>query len=1279
MAQNCLDRCPRTPDRIGRTLPSALCWLWLLLTASSALAEPGDLLLQDDFESGFRNWSTDDALLSGINSMTANSPSNSMYLRGDEVTTTSRFIDTRVPAIRIEAWIRRGDDAFSADTKKKEDLEVEYLDANGDWILLATYLGDGDPGERLTLDETLSSDALHAGFRLRFHLLKGGKEPKKNDEIGKTYWHIDDFTITEVEPPPPLVPGACEEFEEGLGNWTITSTNGLARLGSHSANTPTHSLAMSGGGVTATLNPIDLSLAWDLGMNVWIRRGDKDFSDGPGKDEDLFVEYLDASGNWNELANYDGDGSEGQIYTPSFALPAEAAHEKFSVRFRMTGDKKVDKSFWHVDSLCLTGVGAVADWRFDEASWNGTPAEVVDSSGNGHDGIAIGDTDTSVATPALPGNPGTCGYGVFDGDGDGIDIPHDDALNGLGSLTYTGWISPTRSDGMRHVFGKTIARSRAQYSQMGVFVVDGRLVAGAMTTEGAHILQTRLPAIGQWTHVALVFDGSRLDLYLDGSVAGSATFRPTTLVQSTTAFTIGKEPGSTARSFAGSIDEVRVYRTALTQPQVERVMKDSRPCSVAAVEFLIEHDGNGVHCAPEVIQVTARDTSGNPLTSYAGSVSLDTQTGTGSWTLVAGDGLMEDATPDDGLARYTYSASDAGVARFALDYTSGPSTLNIDAFDGAYRDDDSEGDITFEPSAYTITGTRLPNPPPSPIDAALGNQVAGQLFEIHLAAYGTSPSNPSCGIIESYTGPKPVRFWVEHGDPATAPLVPAINDLSIADSQGLATPQTVVFTDGQAVVNARYKDVGRIAIAALDESGVTTISGSTGSFVSRPADFAIVAIRNAAGDANPGAATPAGDFFARAGEPFFVRVEVRDSQGSLTPSYGRESNPEGLRLRSAALIAPAGGRNGTADDGQIENGSAFAAASPAGTFESGRFAFDEVGAIELETNVADADYLGTGDVAGTRSNVVGRFAPSRFELTANTPSWQTACNLGAFTWLDQPFDYVSGSEPVITVRAANAAGGTTRNYAGDWWRITNDSLANRRYAVSPGALDESGLPPTTDDPEILPDGGGVGRLRFSSGSGLVVARQVPTAPFEAEISLEIDVRDEDGTAYASNPFRFGSTASGSGMAFDVSKRFQYGRLRIDNAHGSELVDLSVPLRAQRFDGITFVDDGNDSCTRIEADHLTLAPAPGSLTTTPNLANAPLLLGDAGLSLDAPVETGSVDITVDLGPTGANVPWLRYDWPDDGGLDGLLDDDPRARATFGIWRGRDHVIFTREVY
>ena len=47
-------------------------------------------------------------------------------------------------------------------------------------------------------------------------------------------------------------------------------------------------------------------------------------------------------------------------------------------------------------------------------------------------------------------------------------------------------------------------------------------------------------------------------------------------------------------------------------------------------------------------------------------------------------------------------------------------------------------------------------------DDPIDTQIAGAPFAIHLAAYGTTPSDPTCGIIETYDGNKPLRFWIDH-------------------------------------------------------------------------------------------------------------------------------------------------------------------------------------------------------------------------------------------------------------------------------------------------------------------------------------------------------------------------------------------------------------------------------------------------------------------------------------------------------------------------------------
>ena len=137
---------------------------------------------------------------------------------------------------------------------------------------------------------------------------------------------------------------------------------------------------------------------------------------------------------------------------------------------------------------------------------------------------------------------------------------------------------------------------------------------------------------------------------------------------------------------------------------------------------------------------------------------------------------------------------------------------------------------------------------------------------------------------------------------------------------------------------------------------------------------------------------------------------------ATTPNFGLETPAETAQIAVAGLSYPT-----ISNAGSLTTGSYTLSGSSngVGTISS---SFSEVGSITLQASIGDSDYLGTGNVAGTVSGVVGRFYPNDFVLSAD--SVLDACRASTnYTYFGQPgllIDY--------TITARNAAGATVTHY-----------------------------------------------------------------------------------------------------------------------------------------------------------------------------------------------------------------------------------------------------------
>lgn len=931
----------------------------------------------------------------------------------------------------------------------------------------------------------------------------------------------------------------------------------------------------------------------------------------------------------------------------------------------------------------------VADWHLDRCTLGITGSTVLDSGVNGLDGVTVGGVDVE--------NTGqVCSAAAFDGSSAYVSVPDSPPLDLTDGISIAVWVrhNATPLKDWEAIVAKGDSAYRLHLNG-GCEIADtlpGNVRHGLTFglnggCDGADLNSNVVPVPGVWYHVAMTYDRSIMQLYINGVLVTSANYSAAISANNFDLF-IGENAQQRNRYWDGDIDELTIWDGAISTTTVTNHMNRTRPCTNCSnVSFLVNHDNYGINCLAETIQIDVIDAiAGTPRNNYNTDVTLDTQTGTGTWSLVSGGGTLVDDIAGDGLATYDWPLGES-TAQFSLSYTQGPASFDIDVYqtsDPAIRDNDAEGNMQFSASGFTLTAAALSNPPPGVIVPFSATEVAGTDFGIYLAAFGQTPNDPACGVIESYTGLQNLKFWFGRSDPATGGIVPTIDGNAIGVVEAAAANQAVTFVNGQAAVTAKYKDAGRIQTLVKDDNLThpdlpNGIRGATAAFVVKPDHFTLSDIKDGSGNANPAAADASGGVFIAAGDPFSVTVTAYDAEGDVTPNFGQESTPETVRLTSI-LVDPVAGNNPPISPA-LSFGP-FSGGSASGT----NFTWPEVGIVSLQPAVGDGNYLGGGDVTGAASGNVGRFIPSHFTAALNAPQFTTQCGSGEFTYIGQSFGYTVN--PMMTVTARARTGAATQNYSGPYFKIINSSLLNRSYAAATGSLVLTGLPPASSDPAIADTGNGSGTLMFSSGGGLSFLKAAVEPAFDADIDLSIEVFDTDGVTTLASPVSFPA------IAFDNGTSMRYGRVRLVNAVGSELVNLNVPMRAEYFVDaatgfITNVDDACSDIVTLSLGSFTANLAPGETCVLDSGApgdsgagcaaagpvglryREPPLGGDFNLYLLAPGAGNDGSVTV----TGDVPAWLEFDW--DANAPGL--EDPTGTVGFGIFSGDGKRIYTRELY
>lgn len=914
-----------------------------------------------------------------------------------------------------------------------------------------------------------------------------------------------------------------------------------------------------------------------------------------------------------------------------------------------------------VDHMPITVIYTVpmplAEYRMDEGGWNGTADEAADSSGNGLHGTAQSGATTAAAKICNGANL-AANY-VEAADNALLDIPS--------TLTVTAWINPARWGG-----------AAGKDALMTILSKDTNYEAHITSTGAINwwwgtgsITSAATAPIGAWTHVALVYASGSQTIYINGVASGTAAVAGALPVNANP-LQIGndQEFGGGTRRFDGMIDEVKIFNGALTAAQISTGYANenagrnwdgtTRTCPVSAPDHLEIHSvGTGVTCTPSTLTVVAcADAVCNSYTSGVSGTLSATGTPTVNWDGTTGGALGAgfDIPSGGGSVDKDVQVTTPGTVTFGVASVSpvpaNPATCNF----GDNAPDNNNCVFTASDAGFLVSAPDHVAETASTLTVRAVKKADNSLACVPAFQSVSKTVNLKCAYVNPGTGTLPARVGgaaLNAGNDGAAACDGAGGNISLGfDATGVATPAL------------RYADVGEMRIDAsfsgaagtVDEGLVMTGSGT---FIAAPASFAFSGIT-------------AGSI--KAGTAFVATVTARNNIGATTPNFGNESSAEGVTLTSSlvtpdpvafpAASNPAPGNNVIAG---TEFGAGGMVNDADGVATVNNLSWGEVGSITLTANLTSGStnncstlpdhdgYLCSGLSATGTSATVGAFIPDHLDTevvaTATTPM---PCPAGltcpatydGFVYSGQPFS--------VRVTARNLAGGTTLNY---------DDGFGLSKAVTLSAWDALGSTTTQNPGPGALANGAVAAAAFAAGVGVTAT---PTYTFSATPTAPTDIfmraTDTDGvTSLRATP---ASSVEGGVMVAS-------GRIRIGNAHGSELLPLPMIATVQYYNAANWVNSATDSVTSLTlgvSNYQCKSACPWTTTLTP--VPGTLSAGVLNFSLSRPTGggTGSVDVS-------ASAP----DYLLTGSNGAAVNPSNTARATFGVYKGNNEFIYMREVY
>ncbi len=661
-------------------------------------------------------------------------------------------------------------------------------------------------------------------------------------------------------------------------------------------------------------------------------------------------------------------------------------------------------------------------------------------------------------------------------------------------------------------------------------------------------------------------------------------------------------------------------------------------CGAGPDHIRVQHDGNGLTCTPETLTVIACANAACTAPNYTASA----VTGNVTWTGAPGGSVPFNITVG-GTTTVSLPVTTVQTVTLGTSAVS-PAPLNpSDCWNTTTAT--ASCSLPFADSGLLVSAPNHVSETVQNITISAVRKANNALNCVPAFANVSRAVNLKCAYANPITGTLPARVAGS-----------ALNTTNNANAACDATGQSLSLSfnaSGTAATTLQYADVGQMSLNATYTGSAGTgdvglVMTGSGSFIAAPASFAFSAIT----------AAPI-----KAGTNFNATVTVRNAAATpvAAPNFGKETAPEGVTL-SFSKYQPtgAGAVNGifSGSVGAFSNGVATAT----------NLNWSEVGTIDLTATLTSGSYLGSGFTAtGTTgtTGAVGRFIPDHFDTAIIN-----GCMGCGFTYSGQPFTVTVTAKnglvtPTTTVNYDGTAS-TSPNFAKAVTLSAWDAVTGATQNPGPGSL----LPPSNIAVALTAFSQGMASLNTAVTMPFYTFTTVPTIP----TIIRVRAVDTDNVTSLRVPLL--SSTEGQ-------PEIRSGRIKISNAHGSELLQLPIAVTAQYWNALSnYVTSTTDSSSSFV---VVTPPATSAVNfgnyqknlTTVSVVGSPKTVtfssGVGGFNLAAPGagNNGSVDMSIPA-LTGASCYVVPIPL-------GCYLPSNTARATFGVYKGGNEFIYLRENY